>query len=288
MTRCSGVKKDSCSDPCTWIVKKGCTKPDSVKAAEAAAKAAAKTAKLAAAKAAKVRAAVAKTSAKAAKADKEAKVKVVKAVKAVKEVKAAKEKVVKADKAVKEAKVKVAKAVKKVKEVKVKEAVEKVKKTKDASPMCKWSWKQDPTFKQIKFSLKLDLPATAYTRYFLQYDGVAVTKIQKHAMHVIENMFAKSNYIRQCCRGLFYIPSTETFVALIRTRSTKSPKINKNNDYLGVEFTYDNSRKYKISVSKSTIVLVEDFVGKLDKTSDLPLKALKVEYKDAIQVYDSI
>lgn len=273
MTRCSGLKKDLCSDPCMWVVKKGCTKSEGVKAAEQEAKAAAKAAKEAAAKAAKEKAAAIRAAAKASKAvkaEKEAKVKEVKAVKAVKEakVKEAKEKAVPKPKVTKSNVVKVDVA-------------------------SKWKWlpqsKSNPFGKDAPVNLKTDFPADHnIVRTSITYDDVLIKKIHAHAKHMIANMFSNDNYIREICRGLFYVPSKDLFVALIRTRSTKSPKINKNNDYLGVEFTYNEIRKYKMVVNKDTIVLVEDFVGKLDRTSTEPLKALKAEYKDVIQLYDTV
>jgi len=278
MTKCSGVAKPKCVDPCAWTVGKGCSKPPAVKEAEAAAKAAAKAAKEAKKKAVKETALARKAASKASsaiKAVRDAKVKEIKAVKKVKEVKvkmeAKKEKVVKpkADKPVKEKVVKT-KAEKPSKFVMVKNNVNEL--LEKPKPM----------------SIKTALPLNILTVSRVAYDGTIVRKIYKHAAAVIDNMFVKAreNYIREICsHTFFYVPSKDSFVVLLRTRSSAEPKNKKNNDYIGVEFTYAQDRKYKISMSKDVITLVENVAGKLDKSSTAPLKALQKEYKDAVVAY---
>lgn len=250
MTRCSGLKKNLCKEPCLWNVGKGCKKPESVAQAEKKAKIAAKLAKAAAIRAAKDNALATKAAAKASK----------------------------ANKAVKDAKIREVKAVNAVKEAKVIEAKEKM--VTPTPPLMKFSWKSE----KVKFVFEKDLPLNVSKTEIALYDETPIQKIKDHSKVLISKMLAKTLNIREIYPNLYYVPSKDIFIALIRKRSTKEPDNKKNNDFSGIAFKYATNAKYKISISKKEIVLIENMVGQIKENSNQPLRALKQKYKDTVSV----
>ena len=276
MTRCSGLKKDVCKEPCSWVSGKGCKKPENVAQAEKEAKIATKLAKAAAIQAAKDNALAAKAAAKASKAVKvvkEAKIREVKAIKAVKDAKITKAK--------KEAEEKVVKAKEEHARV-VRKEKKSVKKEVVISEKEKFSW--DPKGKWDKFVFDTDLPLNEYKVQYALYNGSPIQKIKNHSKVLIINMLAKKLNIREVYRNLYYVPSKDTFIALARKRSTKEPNVKNNNDFIGIEFKYAKDVKYKLSLKEKEIVIIENMVGKLDINSNQPLTILKQTYNDVVSV----
>jgi hypothetical protein len=90
------------------------------------------------------------------------------------------------------------------------------------------------------------------------YSGVELGQIKKHATGMAKGMFAKQNNIREILPYLFFVPKKDIFILVLRARSAKEPKINKYNDFFGVEFKYDPTVKHKIIFNKNAFVILEN------------------------------
>ena len=146
--------------------------------------------------------------------------------------------------------------------------------TKFAQNKSYYVYNKDPAYNKVV------LPLKSYEASKFTYAGTTLGQIKRHADGVAEGMFAKENNVRGILPHLFYVSKKDLFILVLRTRSTKEPKVTKKNDYFGVEFKYDPTMKYKISMEKNAIVLFENAEGKL-KTADL-VSAVHKEHPSAV------
>lgn len=123
-----------------------------------------------------------------------------------------------------------------------------------------------------------------FSRYMIStvtYGDITLRKIFRHAKEMTLNMFKKENDIRGIVdNGFFYVPSKDLFVIALKARVDSDRKNQSLNTVYGIEFTYDESRKYKIKIDQNAMVLLEEHAATPDQLIEDIKEAIKSEYED--------
>ena len=121
----------------------------------------------------------------------------------------------------------------------------------------------------------------------IEYDGIDIGKIYRHAKVVAMKMFKKENDIRDCVKNVFaYVPKDDLFIICLRARVDTARKDQTINTVYGVTFSYNPTIKYKIRINKEVIVLLD--AHEAEPTAELTTnsrEAISNDYEDATVVF---